>query len=69
MKSKTTEVALNIEGCVLSPALFSAQPNDASCCSPGETFYTYAPDMALVAHVAWLEALQRSQHPEQKKNL
>lgn len=64
MKNKTTEVVLKTgvpQGCVLSPVLFSAEPNNASCCSQGVTSYTYAPDMALVARVAWPDALQRSQ--------
>lgn len=54
------------QGCVLSPVLFSAEPNNASF--QGVVFYTYAHDMALVAYVAWLDAVQRSQLWLNKKN-
>lgn len=47
------------QGCVLSPVLFSAEPNNASF--QGVVFYMYGHDTALVARVAWLDVVQRSQ--------
>lgn len=51
----------------LSPVLFSAYTNSISHSSEGMTFFQYAGDMALVAHITGSDAL--SQYQQEISNL